>query len=64
MLGMTMTRLPHIHLLADHQECKGNGKTVLVSYTLTHASKNGKVTTTAIGNTRLNRVGYVLDILD
>ena len=34
---------------------KGNGKTALVSYTLLkHASKNGKVHTTAVDITRLN----------
>ena len=44
---------------------KGNGKTILLSYTtLNHASKNGKGPTTVVGNTRSNRVGYVLDTLD
>ena len=27
--------------------------------TLNHASKNGKVSTTAVGNTRSNLVGYI-----
>ena len=38
---------------------------ILVSYTtLDHALKNGKVSTTAVGNTRSNWVGYILDTLD
>ena len=44
---------------------KGNGKTAVVSYTiLNHASKNRKVHTVAVGNTKLNWAGYGLDILD
>ena len=41
---------------------KGIWKTMLVNYTkLNHASKNGKMLKTAVDNTRLSRVGYVLD---
>ena len=43
-------------------ERKENGKTILACYnTLHHASKNGKVLITAVGNTRSIWVGYVLD---
>ena len=54
MPGMTMIRLTYTGWLGTLNG-KGNGKTVLVSYTsLNHASKSGKVPTTAVGNTRLN----------
>ena len=43
---------------AGHQEIpngKGNGKTILASYsTLNHSSQNGKVPITVVGNTRSN----------
>ena len=45
--------------------CKGNWKTALVSYTiLNHASKNGKMHTMAVSNTRSKWAGYGLDTLD
>ena len=44
---------------------QGNGKPILASYTtLNYVSKNEKVPTTAVSNTRLSWVGYVLDTLD
>ena len=53
---MTTTRLPHTDYFRSlgglkTSSGKGNGKTVLLSYTtLNHALKNGKVSTTAIVN--------------
>ena len=65
---MTTIRLPHTDLTIRRAETpsgKGNRKTSLVSFTtLNHTSKSGKVPTSAVGNTRLNWVGYVLDTLD
>ena len=68
---MTTTRLPHIYSTncslggIETPSDKGNGKTVLVSYTtLKQTSKSGKVLKTAVGNTRSNWVGYGLDTLD
>ena len=50
---------------ARNSNGKGNGKTALVSFTiLNHASKNEKVHAIAVGNTRSNRAGYRLNILD
>ena len=60
MLGMTMTKVPHKdHYLtirnARNSEQQGEWETILVSYfTLNHTSKNEKVPTTAVGNTRSN----------
>ena len=43
----------------------GNGKTILVSYTiLNHTLKNGKVHTIAGDNMRSNWAGYGLETLD
>ena len=47
------------------QNGKGNRKIALVSYTIVkHASKNGKIHTIAVGNTKSNWAGYGLDILE
>ena len=59
---MTMTRQLHTDFYPTIKKPrslsgKGNGKTILVSYTaLNQASKNGKVPTTAIGNAKSNGV--------
>ena len=53
-----MSRLFKIEL--ETPRGKGNGKTILESYTtLNPVSKNGKVPTTVVDNTRSNWVGYV-----
>ena len=61
MPGMTTTRLPYtdyyLTIKRDRNSLsdKGNGKTVIVSYTtLNHVSKSGKVSTTVVGNTWSN----------
>ena len=57
MTEMTTTRLPHTNYIGrlETPREKGNEKTILVSYTtLNHASKNGKVPTTAVGTTKSN----------
>ena len=57
---MTTTRLPYTDYYltirkARNSEWQREGKTALVCYTiLNHASKNGKVHTIAVGNTRSN----------
>ena len=57
---MTTTRLPYIDYYltmrrAKTSSGKGNDKTLLVSYTtLKHVSKNGKVPTIVVGNTKSN----------
>ena len=57
-----MSRLFKIEL--ETPRGKGNGKTILESYTtLNPASKNGKVPTTVVGKMRSNWVGYILDTL-
>ena len=49
----------------ETQSFKGNGKTILASYnTLNNATKNGKVSKTAVGNIRSNIAEYGLDTLD
>ena len=70
MPGMTRIRLPHTDTTwplggLGTPNCKENEKTILESYnTLNHASKKGKVPTTAVDNMRSNWIGYILGTLD
>ena len=70
MSGMTATRLPYTDYYLPSgglgtQNGKGNGRTVLLNYTILNlALKNGKMHTIAVGNTRSNWAGYGLDTLD
>ena len=67
---MTTTKLTHTDYTCpsgglETPNGKGNEKTILAGYaTLNHISMNGKVLTTALNNTRLNRVGYIFDTLE
>ena len=70
MPGVTTTKLPHTDYYltmwrARNSEWQGEWEKNTTRYTtLNHPSKNGKVPTTAVSNTRSNWVGYVLDTLE
>ena len=70
MSGMTTTILSHTDYPSPFGRLeipsdKGNGNAILVNYTtLNHASKNRKLSTTAVGDAKSNWKEYVLDTLD